>query len=325
MLLAAGMFLWPLTCPAPLVYRPGEGWTYESVGGKKWQRARAQDQYDVAQEAFDQKQYRLATKAARRTVKRWPLADVAPQAQYLVGRSYEARRMDERAFKEYQRAVEKYPKMDNFEEVLNRQFDIANRFLAGQWFKLWGYIPFFPSMEKTADMYFKIINSGPFSQVAPQAQMNIGAAREKQKEFILAARAYEKAADMYHDKRAVAADAVFKAALAYNKEARTAEYDQSVAGQAIATFSDFVILFPNDPRVAEAQNFIAALKTEQARGAVKTARFYEKKKQWNGALVYYNEAQLRDPDSTYAAEAKRRVEAIKRRLGPNPATAGAQP
>jgi hypothetical protein len=40
---------------------------------------------------------------------------------------------------------------------VKRQFIIANRFLAGQWFKLWGYIPFFPSMDKTSEMYAKII------------------------------------------------------------------------------------------------------------------------------------------------------------------------
>ena len=37
----------PFTCPAPLVYRPGEGWVYESVGGGKWVRTRAKDQLDV--------------------------------------------------------------------------------------------------------------------------------------------------------------------------------------------------------------------------------------------------------------------------------------
>ena len=71
----------PREVPAPLVYRAGEGWTYEPVGGGKWARTRAKDQLEVAQTAFDQKDYSLASKAARRTVKMWPLSDYAPQAQ----------------------------------------------------------------------------------------------------------------------------------------------------------------------------------------------------------------------------------------------------
>src|SRR5678816_568540 len=60
----------PCNCPAPLIYRPGEGWTYEPVGGGggKWQRARAEDQLQVAQAAFDKQDYNLALKAARRVV-----------------------------------------------------------------------------------------------------------------------------------------------------------------------------------------------------------------------------------------------------------------
>ncbi|MEK7685704.1 MAG: outer membrane protein assembly factor BamD [Verrucomicrobiota bacterium] len=302
----------PRNTPAPLIYRAGEGWTYEPVGGGKWQRSRAKDQLEVAQAAFDKKDYSVALKAARRTVKVWPLSDYAPQAQYLFGRCYEAKGQDEKAFREYQKVLEKYPKIDNADEILQRQYAIANRFLAGQWFKLWGYIPFFPSMDKTSLMYEKLIKNGPYSEVAPQAQMNIGAAREKQSDFPEAVKAYEKAADRYHDYKNVAADALYKAGVAYNKQAKTAEYDQNVAGQAIATFTDFMTLYPQDPRVPEAQKIIASLKTEQARGSFAIAQFYEKKKRWDGALVYYNEVLIKDSNSKYAEEAKRRIEAIKK-------------
>ena len=308
------VFLVTVNTPAPLVYRAGEGWSYEPADGSgSWTRTRAKDQLEVAQQAFEKKDYKLATKAARRVVRVWPFSDYAPEAQYLVGRSYEERDLDEKAFKAYQELVEKYPKAANYEEVVNRQYTIANQYLAGQWFKLWGLIPFFPSMDKTVQMYEKLIKNGPYSEVAPQAQMNIGTAREKQSDFPAAVKAYETAADKYHDRTEVAADAVFKAGLAYLKQATTAEYDQSIAGHAIATFTDFMTLYPTDPRVAEAQKHIAALRSEQARGSLIVARFYEKKRQWDGALVYYNEVLIRDPQSKYAEEAKQRIEQIKQR------------
>jgi len=311
----------PLESPAPLVYRPGEGWVYETPGGEgKWTRSRPKDQLELAQQAFDKKDYSLALKAARRTIRVWPLSDFAPRAQYLIGRCYEARKYDEKAFQAYQTLVEKYPKVDNYEEIVRRQFEIANRFLAGKWFRLWGYIPFFPSMEKTVAMYEKLIKNGPYSPVAARAQLNIGAARERQVNFFNkrdpfrdAVKAYEKAADRYNDNREIGAEAVFLAGRAYYKQAQKADYDQSVAGQAIATFGDFAALFPNDPRVPEAQKMATSLKTEQARGAFATARFYEKKKKWNAALIYYNEATLKDPNSSYAADAKKRMEEIRAR------------
>ena len=52
-----------------MIYTPGEGWRYESVGGAPWQKTRAKDQLEVAQAAFDKGDQSLALKAARRTVR----------------------------------------------------------------------------------------------------------------------------------------------------------------------------------------------------------------------------------------------------------------
>jgi len=169
-------------------------------------------------------------------------------------------------------------------------------------------------MDKTSDMYQKIVRNGPYSEVAPQAQMSIGAAREKQSNYAMAAKAYETAADRYHDRPQVAADALYRQALAYNKQAQTAEYDQSTAGQAISTFTDFMTLYPNDARVKDAQKIIGSLKTEQARGSFQIAKFYEKYRRWAGALVYYNEVVVLDPNSVYAAPARQRIEELKKKI-----------
>ncbi|SPE51678.1 TPR repeats containing protein [Verrucomicrobia bacterium] len=304
----------PFSSPAPLIYRPGEGWTYEPVGGGggAWRQARAKDQLQVAQDAFDKKDYTLALKASHRVVQVWPLSDYAPQAQYLVGRCYEAKGKDEKAFKEYQLVLDKHPKFTNYQEIVERQYHIANLHLAGKWFKLWGYIPY-PSMDKTAQMYEKIVKNGPYSEVGPEAQLKIGAAREKQSNYPLAVKAYELASDRYHDRPQIAAEALYREGMAYRKESQRAEYDQSTAGSAISTFSDFMALYPNDTRVAEAQKVIGTLKTEQARGSFETAKFYEKYKKWRGAVVYYNEVLLQDPSSPRASEARRRIDALKQR------------
>ena len=43
------------------------------------------------------------------------------------------------------------------------------------------------------------------------------------------------------------------------------------------------------------------------------AKFYEKYKKWKGALVYYNEVTIQDPNSAYAAEAAQRISVLKAR------------
>jgi len=307
---------WPRTSPAPLVYTPGEGWRYEAVGEDgSWVRGSAKEQYEYAKTAFEEKTYGRALKAAKRTVNVWPFSDYAPECQYLIGRCYEAKGKDEKAFSAYQTIIERYPKLDNYDDIVQRQFEIANRYLAGKWYRLWGYVPLYPSMDKTIKLYEQIIDNGPYSDVAPQAQMNIAEAHTQKtfEDYPAAAQAYERAADRYSNKK-VGRDALYMLGVTYQKQARSSEYDQSIAALAIATLTDFITLNPNDERIGEARERIIELRTEQARGSFDIAKFYEKKRRWQGALIYYNEVLNNDRESEYADLARKRIATIQRRL-----------
>ena len=130
----------------------------------------------MSRNAFVAEDWKIAFKAARRTVADWPLSDHASEAQLLLAQSYEKRGDDQKAFAEYQNLLRLYPQNVDFEDVQARQFAIATRYLNGQRFKLWSRIPFYKSMSKTVAMFQDIVSSGPFSSVAPKAQMNIGQA-----------------------------------------------------------------------------------------------------------------------------------------------------
>lgn len=319
-LLLAAMVLLPSRCPAPLVFVPGEGWYYESVGSSaNWQRPRAKEQLEVAEQAFTNKNYTVTMHAAHRILRVWPLSDYAPRAAYLMGRCYEVEHKDEAAFNAYQDIITKYPKSGQFNEVLWRQYEIANRFLAGEWFKLWNLIPLYPSMDETAKLYGKIVDSGPYSEVAPHAQLRVGAAREKEHDYAEAVKAYDTAADRYNDQPTIAADAMYRSGLAWEKQADTAEYDQGAAAQAISAYTDFMTFYPDDQRVAAAQKAIAKLKIEQVQGNFEIAKYYEHGHKWAGAIVYYNSVLQLDPNSPLAAQARQRIDVLKPRLASAPA------
>jgi outer membrane protein assembly factor BamD len=314
-LLIALVALAPFRSPAPLVYIPGEGWYYEPFGeNMKWQRPRAKDQLAVAEEAFTNKNYAVTLHAAHRVLRIWPQSDYAPRAEYLVGRCLEIKHKDEAAFNAYQKIIEKYPRSGEYNEILWRQYDIANRFLAGEWFRLWNLIPLYPSMDETAKLYTQIITNGPYSDVAPKAQMKIGAAREKEKNYEDAVKAYDIAADRYNDQPDIAADAMYRAGVSWQKQADTAEYDQGAAAQAIAAYTDFMTFYPDDKRVNTAQNAIVKLKAEQVRGSFEIAQYYEKNHKWAGAIVYYNDVLRLNPNSPLAPIARQRIEILKPRL-----------
>ena len=71
-------------------------------------------------------------------------------AEYLIGRCLEMSGKDEAAFNAYEAIINKYPHSESYEDVLWRQYEIANRFLGGEFFRLWGTIPLYRSMDETA-------------------------------------------------------------------------------------------------------------------------------------------------------------------------------
>ena len=299
-----------------MAYVPGEGWYYENYGETgKWQRPRAKEQLEVAEQAFAKKDY--PTDAPRGAPHSARMAAVGLRAARGVsGRAvaWKQKARDEAAFNAYQQIIKKYPKSGQYNEVLWRQYEIANRFLGGEWFRLWNIIPLYPSMDETAKLYSKIVDNGPYSEVAPHAQLRIGAAREKQKNYADAVGAYTTAADRYHDQPEIAADAMYRAGVAWEKQADTAEYDQGAAAQAIAAYTDFIAFYPDDKRVADAQKAIVKLKAEQVRGSFEIAQFYENGHKWAGAVVYYNDVLQLDANSPLAAQARQRIDLLKPRL-----------
>jgi len=308
--------LYPMTSPAPLIYVPGEGWSYVRPGdseASRWRRPNATEQIQVSRDADQAGSHRLARKSSKRILDKWPFSDHSAEAQYFIAKSYDDQRNFNKAAKEYKILLVKYPQTERFAVALDRQYEIASYLAGSGYFKLWGWMPLPNAMypkDSVVDIYKQTIEEGPFYETGPKAQMKIGETREKQKRYGLAVQAYELAADRYHFKPEYAANALYKAGQAYYKQVRRAEYDQSVADRAVKTFEVFTTFFPTDPRSEEAEEIIQSIRTEQSRGNYQIAKFYEARRRWEAAKRYYNAAIAKDNQSIYADMAREEVSKI---------------
>jgi len=296
-------FLMPAESPAPLIWRKGEGWTWEHGGVTT--ATNPADQLKVAQGLQAKKNYRGAIDAYRRVIGRWPQSSSAQDAQFGLAECLGAIDYYYQAFKEYQKLLEKHPNSPRFDTVLQRQFEIGNLFLAGERQKAWG-VRWFPSIDRAIEVFEIVVKNGPYSKVAVEAQFRIGLAYEKQKDYLAAVHAYEKLLERY-PKDPLAESAQFQIGYAYKEESQRSEYDQNAANQAIAAFSDFLLRYPASEKVSPAQRYLVALKDEQAKGLYNIGRFYEKNQRYKSALIYYNDVIEKNPASGWATQAKEKV------------------
>ncbi len=311
----------PPDCPAPLIWRKDEGWTYERPGVVAANSPK--EQLEIGKKYQADKEYSNAVSSYRRLIHRWPTSLAAQDAQMGLAESYAGLGYYYKAFKEYQTLVVKFPNWPQFDDVLQREYEIGNLFLAGERDKQWG-IKLFPSLDKAAEIFDQVVKNGPYGKIAPQAQFRIGLTREKQREYLQAVHAYEKLLERYPH-NPMAEDAQFQLGYAYKSEAARAEYDQNAANQSIAAFDDFIVRFPQSDKVPIAELYLTSLKQEQAKGLYIVGEFYEKRRKYRAALIYYNEVIAENPDSNWAAAAQGKVAQLTPQAPPAPRPAHPQP
>jgi outer membrane protein assembly factor BamD len=289
------------------VWRPGEGWSDESGGEVSASSSR--DQLELAHKLEAEGQKDGAMKAYKGLLRRWPLSFFAPEAQYRLGKILEDKADFYNAFQAFQKMVTKYPSSDYFEQALDEQYRIANLYLAGEPQRIWK-IPVGPSMERTIEMYQRIIKNAPYGTYAPQCQFNIGLARENQRKYTDAVDAYQTVLDNYPSS-SVAANAQYQIGYAWMKSCQMGDYDMGAAKKAVDAFQDYLVRYPDSDKAAQAQENITHLGQKQTQGAFDVAKFYETQHETRAAFIYYNEVVKEDPNSAQAQVAKKRIQELR--------------
>lgn len=300
------MLFFATRLPAPLIYRPGQGWEVE---GHDTVEETSKQQLEKGERYEKQNQLEEAAHTYHALVKTWPLSPNAPEGQFrfaaMLFKLYEF----QESFKEFQKCLEKYPDTQHYDEILKYQYDIACLFLAGERQKLWK-IPTLPSMDKAVEMFEQVIKNGPYSKVAPMAQLKIGFAREKQHEWEEAIKAYQKLISHY-PRSDLMDDAQFQIGYAYMLASREADYDQTATNHAVTAFEDFITKYPKSEKVNQARENIEHLKYEQGKGVMTIAEFYEREKDYDAAVIYYNKVIQQYPKTPLAKSASLRADQIK--------------
>jgi outer membrane protein assembly factor BamD len=218
----------------------------------------------------------------------------------------------DRGYALYNEYLTKYPKGEDFDKALEGMYNIGQKFLEGARRKLFG-VKAFPSMARAQQIFESIVKTAPFSKWAPLAQYYAGQALEKQSKPDDAIAAYEEVITRYPTDP-TAADAQYQIGYVYLVESRTA-YDKAAATKAQEAFEDFLAHYPTSEKAAQAQDNLKTLQTRENSSAVKIAKYYDKKKNYKAAVIYYNEVIKEQPGSPDATAAQARIVALKTKVG----------
>lgn len=296
--------------PAPLVWRPGEGFVYEEGSGRTQGTVKddSRSQLEYGDSLLMQEKYKEAMSAYAALVRRWPFSFFADDAQFKIGWCQEKLGDFDRAFRSYQVVIDRYPASEYFDRAIERQFAIANTFFAGEPQRIMR-MPLLPSYERTIKKYQQIIRNAPHGRFAPAAQLRIGMCYQQMRRWSLAVDAFQRVIDRYFSSDEVD-DAYYQIGATWFAAANQSGYDAGAAEKAVDAFREFLDLFPTSELAPQARENLGALKAQQSGGTLGIARFYESQKKWNAAAIYYEDIISRFPNSAEADVARERLRII---------------
>ena len=306
------MLVLPSALDGAIIYRSNEGWSVEGDPASKIEGS-AVEQMRKAEELEARGNFGGALDAYRALVKRYGLSVLAPKAQRKIGILLERSGDYDKAFNAYSTYLQKHPKGEDFEAVVESMFKIGKLFLEGEKKKIFG-VKIAGSMERAKEMFSDIVKRAPYSRWAPLAQFNMGQALEKQGKYGEAIAAYTAVTTRYPTD-AIADDAQYQIGYVRLREFREGSYDQAGAGKAREAFEDFINRYGDSEKVPQARENINQLAGGAAKGQLDIARFYDKTKQFRAAVIYYNDVIKASPDTPEGTFAKARIEALKDKYG----------
>ncbi len=268
------------------------------------------EQLAYAEELLQSGKTRKARKQFQALVYAWPNTPEAASAQFHFAAIFDQKGKLEKAFQEYQVLMDTYPGKFPYQDVLERQFDIALRIMSDRRGDVL-FLPGFESPERALPLFEDIVDNGPRWEKAPEAQFLIGSIHETTKDYELAIMAYMETMLRYTHSD-FAEKAAFARARCLATVSDRTPYDQDMAQEAWYALTIFNTTYPSSGFTEESSELTRHIYNRLAKGAYDIALYYDKNtRKPKAALAAYESYVTRFPSSKWTTEAKQRIQVLQ--------------
>ena len=266
--------------------------------------------WDRAQEAEAEGKLRLALRCYRKLAKKYKYSDYAAPALYRTGILQAERKKFKKSFNAFTKLIDQYPQFRRFDEVLEQMFSTAVDMVNGSAREKWiGFIP--TGASGTAILLLEaVIANAPYSDYSPLALLKIAEIHNNKKHYQEAIAAWTKFIDTYPQHPNLS-EGYLGIAQAYANIVQGADYDQSATEESINYYRAFISLFPENEKIAEAEQGLSDVRNIQARNKLILGEYYyQHRNDKEAAATLLNDAITIAPESLSAQQARRWLEQI---------------
>jgi len=268
------------------------------------------EQLEYAQTLYNDKKYKDAKREFQQLIRYYPRAAEAAEAQYFLGLCEEAQDSLFEAYLNFQKVIDKYPFSKRIQEVIEKEYKIAEAFMSGKTRQVMGIS--LPVENPAIEIFRKVIENSTYGPLAASAQYKLGLILTSLGLYLEAEEEFQKVISNYPKSEWTEA-AKFQIASCRASISKGPDYDQEATSEAKAKFEDFVREHPDVALSREAETNIQKLKEKEAESAFSAGVFYEKQKRYESAKIYYNHVIDKYPQSIWAAKSLEKLQSLERK------------
>jgi outer membrane protein assembly factor BamD len=237
----------------------------------------------------------------------------APEAHFRLAKLLQKRNQLQKAFIAYQTLIKRYPKAKRFNDSIAEQIRIANFYLEKPDSAFTRIL--MSNAEIAQGMYEEVLTSAPFGYYAPLAQFNLCLAHERQGHARNATQAYQALLERYPDS-GLASDAQYQIAHVYMRVGLSRHSQDLVTlSRARDAFQDYLLQCPETKRRAQILENIGKINSKESSMIYRIAKFYDRRRSYKSAYIYYSEVLQCQTASQEAMLAKARIKVIRNKVG----------
>jgi len=266
-------------------------------------------QFEYSMAFYNEKKYEDAKREFKKLIKNYPKSFEASESQYYLGLTEEAQGNLYEAYQAFQKVIDKYPFSERIQEIIEREYKIAEAFISGEKRKALGLT--LPVENPAIEILTKVVENSTYGPLAPKAQYKLGVVLKGLLRYYEAEDAFNKVISNYPNSEWVE-PSKFQIASCRAAVSRGADYDQGAAEEAKQKFEDFVKEHPDAVLTLDAEKNIGQLRDKEAESNYNAAKFYEKQKEYDSAKIYYNDIINNYPDSPWEEKALERLKIIEK-------------
>ncbi|HNZ47442.1 MAG TPA: outer membrane protein assembly factor BamD [Candidatus Hydrogenedentes bacterium] len=266
-------------------------WTPQTgrfINLKKMPKETAELQIEYARSFLVAGNYRKALRECDKFVEYYGNDPLAADNLFLRGEVLMAQRQWWNAAKTFQQLLANYPGSDKYDAAIKMQYELGDRFyargeaLAGKKFRFFKKKPY----KRAADIYAMVVENQPFAAEAAEAQYKIGLCHFARKQFQDAAFEYKRVIEDYPTTEWVK-DASYGLAMCYYKDSYSPAYDQTPSELTVNAIDDFKANFPGDEKNEKLGEMRIEMRNSIAQHYLNSAKFYERRREFPAAKLYY--------------------------------------